>query len=212
MSASIKSICAPALALALLSAPAFAGGLTAAVGEPAVEPSAAPAVGGDWTGAWVGLNIGSIKSNAKETNPADAFNESHHGTSYGIAAGYDFDLGNWVVGGALSWNKGKMDVVKADPTDPTEVTVKLDNIKRLSVRAGYDLGPALVYASLGTGRVTLSGNGEKASQNIKSIGLGVDYKLSDSWVVGGQILRDQYKDGTESLKFTTASINIGMRF
>ena len=121
--------------------PVMAGGMAAPVTEPMVAmPAATPAPmqDGNWTGAYVAGDLGVARSSQGGT--------SHNGGAYGVRGGYDMDLGQWVVGGALSWDKTNLGVGTGGD--------RLNDIARLSVRAGRDLGQTLVYATAGVARAT----------------------------------------------------------
>jgi len=79
-----------------LCGPALAGSLDDAVVDvPVTAPPPAPlAQIGDWTGFYTGLQLGYGDADGPED--LDGNNEL-----YGFHAGYDYDLGNWVIGGEL---------------------------------------------------------------------------------------------------------------
>lgn len=181
--------------------PALAGGLAQPVMEPVVEAAPAPvevSSGGDWTGFHAGLQLG--YGSAKNGG------SSQEGGLYGLRAGYDHDFGNWVLGGALDWNKADIGLNATD---------NLDSIARLGVRAGVDLGRTLVYATAGAARAEVDQAGTNVSDNGYFGGVGLDYAVNDRWTVGGEVLTHRFEDfggGTTSLSATTAGVNVGMRF
>ena len=188
-------------ALAAMAAPALAGGLAQPVMEPVVEAAPAPVVvapNGDWTGFHASLQLG--YGSAKNGGPSD------QGGLYGVRAGYDHDFGNWVLGGALDWNKADIDLNATD---------SLDSVARLGLRAGVDMGRSLVYATGGLARAEVDQAGTNVSDNGWFGGVGMDYQINDRWTVGGEILTHRFEDfggGTTTLSATTALLNVGMRF
>lgn len=193
-----RAILIPVVLMA--AAPAFAGGLT----EPLPEtPVAAPVVveqpGLDWTGGWVGarLGYGDVSAGADDGN----------GMIYGLAAGYDWDFGQWVAGAGVDWEKADIDIGTGGDA--------LDSITRLKLRAGADLGRTLVYATAGPAWADATVGGASQDDNGWFAGIGADYALTERWTVGGELLTNQFDDfggtGTD-LEATTATVNVGLRF
>ncbi|MCV2870560.1 porin family protein [Defluviimonas sp. WL0002] len=180
------------------AAPAFAGGLSEPVSEPVIQPVVPMATGADWTGAYVTGRLGY----GDVSDPSDG-----NGMTYGIGGGYDWDLGDWVVGVAGNYDATDIDL------DATGDSV--DSIARLGVRAGRDFGNTLVYATAGAARADATIGGADLSDNGWYAGIGMDYALTDRMTVGGEILTNRFNDfdGTGSdLRATTAAVNLGFRF
>ena len=184
---------------ALMGVPALAGGLNQPVTEPApMAPVVQIAPSQDWTGGYVGAQLG--YGRGKYAGTADS------GATYGLRAGYDWDLGNWVLGAGIDWDKSEMNMGGG---------TKIDNIARLKLRAGADLGRTLVYATAGGAHVKADIAGVGMSDNGWFAGLGAEYAINDRWTVGGEVLENRFDNfnGTGSdLKATTASVNMGFRF
>ncbi len=184
---------------AMLSVPAFAGGLS----EPVMEPApAAPVVqvapSHDWTGGYVGGQLGYSDGSYGGLN-------GNNGT-YGVRAGYDWDFGKWVLGAGLDWDK-----VDTDLGGGTNI----DSITRLKVRAGADLGRTLVYATAGGAHAKADIAGVGRSDNGWFAGIGAEYAINDRWSVGGEVLTNQFDDFDNTgsdLEATTATVNVGFRF
>lgn len=180
------------------AAPAFAGGLSEPVPEPVIQPVVPLATGTDWTGGYVTGRLGY----GDVTDPTGG-----DGLTYGIGGGYDWDLGDWVVGVAGNYDGANIDLDTAGDS--------LDSIARLGVRAGRDLGRTLVYATAGAARADATIGGADLSDNGWYAGIGLDYALTDRMTVGGELLTNRFDDfdGTGSdLRATTASVNLGLRF
>lgn len=186
--------------LGTLAVPALAGGYSAPVTEaPVAAPVIAAPVGTDWTGGYVGAQIG--------YGDASAGAVDGDGATYGLRAGYDWDLGNWVVGAGVDWDKTEIDLGTGSDN--------IDSIARLKLRAGYDLGRTLVYGTAGAARAEADLGGVSRSDNGWFAGIGADYALNDRWTVGGELLHNQFDDFDNTgidLDATTASINVGFRF
>lgn len=183
-----------------LAVPALAGGYSAPVTEaPVAAPVVAAPVGADWTGGYVGAQIGYGDASAGAVDGG--------GATYGLRGGYDWDLGNWVVGAGVDWDKTEIDLGTG--------TDNIDNIARLKLRAGYDLGRTLVYGTGGLARAKADLGGVSRSDNGWFAGIGAEYALNGRWTLGGEVLHNQFDDfdntGTD-LDATTASVNVGFRF
>lgn len=192
------------IATVTLTAPAFAGGPVAVADEPAVIPAAEPYVapGVDWSGAYVGaqLGYGDVNSNGAGLDG--------NGLLGGVHAGYRWDLGNWVAGGELSWDKASIDLgaVAGD---------QLDSIAALKLMAGREIGNSLVYGTLGAAQAKASVGGADQSDSGMVYGLGFDYAVNDRWTVGGEVLQHQFNDfdgTTNDFDATTIKAKVGLQF
>ncbi len=158
------------------AAPAFAGSLDYTPVDPAptaaVVPTAAP-LGSDWSGPYVGLSFGNL--NTQTGNTWD------NGGVYGIYGGYDYDFGNVVVGGELDFQAG---------ADYSIAGVKVDNISRLKGRLGYDAGRTLIYGTAGVARIDSSLGDATGPVG----GVGLEYKVNDTFTVGGEALSHRFED------------------
>ncbi len=96
----------------------------------AIALMASTAMAGDWTGGYVGAQLGYGK-----VKPSGGIADGSGGI-YGIHAGYDYDFGDWVLGGELDYDRLKIDV-----GSPTAATA--DYVTRAKLRLGYDFGNAL---------------------------------------------------------------------
>jgi outer membrane immunogenic protein len=179
---------------------AFAGSPEeAAVEAPVYVPAPAPvAIGGDWTGFYTGLQLGyaDVDSDSGLLDGDDI--------SYGFHAGYDYDFGQFVLGGELDYDK--MDV------DLGGGAAELESVARAKIRGGYDLGRTLVYATAGYALAETSVGDEDG----QFYGLGVAYQVTDRYQVGAEILDHSFDDvgGTagNDLDATTLTIRGSLRF
>lgn len=192
-----------ALGMALvgaLSAPVLAGGLTEPLPEaPVAAPVAPVVVGTDWTGAYIGGQLGYGDVNATGLDG--------DGVTYGLRGGYDWDFGNWVLGVGADYDWTDIDLGGAGDT--------LDSVARLKLRAGADLGRALVYGTAGAAHAKADVGGSSLSDTGWFAGVGADYLITDQWTVGAEVLTHQFDDFDNSgvdVDATTASVNVGFRF
>jgi outer membrane immunogenic protein len=173
------ALMAPAV---LVGGAAFAGGPLEPIAEPVVEPVAPVDFDAslDWTGFYAGasLGYGDVDSNGAGLDG--------NGWLGGVAAGYRRDFGTLVTGVELDY-------------DVTDISVggaagELDSVARLKFSAGTEIGSALVYGTLGAARAEATVAGASLSDTGIVGGIGVDYAITDSMVVGGELLEHRFSD------------------
>ena len=166
------------VALVTAATPAFSG----SIAEPVYDTSEVvaevfaptPSFGGEWTGFYGGVQIGRLDVDG--TGAADGDD-----LGYGVHAGYDHDFGSFVLGGELDHDVTGVDLGG---------TATVDNVTRLKLRAGYDIGRTLLYATAGVARLDTS----IGSENGEFGGVGMAYQLTDQFVVGGEVLSHKFDD------------------
>ena len=181
-----------------LAGPALAGNLAPAIVEAPV--AVAPVIqtsNADWTGFYGGVSAGYGWGDDAAEDADDA--------TYGVFGGYTHDLGNWVVGGELEYAK----------SDLENATVGVDDMTRLKLRAGYDLGKVVVYGIAGANYANATIGGVDYSDTGVSYGIGADYALSDAVVAGFEVLQNDFNEFDNSgsdLSATTVAAKIAYRF
>lgn len=199
----MKKIAVAVLTMTALGAPAFAGGPVVVEAEPVIVPAPAPVVyGADWSGFYAGGQLGYADAST------DGGVYDGNGGTYGVHAGYRWDLGNTVLGVEADWDKVGADlgVIAGD---------ELDSIARLKLVAGYDMGQTLVYGTAGAAKAKGTVNGADFSENGWSLGAGVTYAINDQWTVGGEVLKNKFGDVVapgSDLDATTATLRVGFKF
>ncbi|WP_238366048.1 outer membrane protein [Mesobacterium pallidum] len=183
-----------ALAALILPAPLLAGSLTPPA-DPVVVTPAAPApvaVGGDWTGGYAGVQLGYGNYATDPGTDSDGF-------IYGAHAGYDYDFGQFILGGEVDIDAGDLQAAGGD----------VDNIARAKLRAGYDLGRTMVYATGGAARVT----GDFGDDTGWTAGLGMSYAVTDNFLVGAEALTTRFDDvGGSDLNANTLGLRASFKF
>jgi outer membrane immunogenic protein len=172
----MKRILLSSVALTLMATTSFAGSADPAPVEPMISQpiSVAPApMGGEWTGAYGGLSFGNLSAETDTVDDSEGV--------YGVFGGYDYDFGQFVLGGELDYQTGN---------DISLGGVDVDNILRAKVRGGYDLGRTLVYATVGAAQLNTNIGDDTGIVG----GLGVDYKVTDNFSVGGEYLAHRFED------------------
>ena len=201
----MNKLAALALGVAVLAPfAASAGGLATPVAEPVVAPAVVMPVvapNGDWTG-WYGgasLGYGSISS-------GDTFDGSD--AIGGLMGGYRYDFGTWVGGveADYDWANISMDNL-ADAS--------LDSVYRLKLQAGADLGKTFLYGTAGIARGTVSFDGTDYASNGWVAGVGADYAINEKWLVGGEVLYNQFDNFANTNidgDLTTIKARVAYRF
>lgn len=194
------------LAVAAFSTPlaAFAGGPVPVANEPMIAepmPVAVAPPSGEWGGFYGGAQVGygNITSGGAGLDG--------NGAIGGLHAGYRYDFGRAVVGGELDYNVSNIDLGVGDNS--------LDSVARLKLMAGADLGRALVYVTAGAASAEATIAGSSASDDGYFAGIGVDYQLTDTWTVGGELIGHRFEDfdGTGvDVEATTVQAKVAYRF
>lgn len=204
MKTTIAKTLTPAFAALVLALPAHAGGMAAPITEPTVAPAPMPvyaAPSTDWTGGYVGaqLGYGDITSGGAGLDG--------NGAIGGIYGGYRMDFGKFVSGVEVGYDASNVDLGSSGD--------KLDNVARLKLIGGVDLGQTLVYGTIGAARAKATVSGSGLSGNGYLFGVGADYALNDKWTVGGELLShhfDNFGSSGVDLKATTVEAKVAYRF
>jgi len=182
------------------SAPVFAGSFDPAPAEPVVAAPAPvlAAPSADWTGAYAGLQLG--------YGTGDVDGTDFDGVLGGAHVGYRADFGSWVLGGELDYNLADLGLDGG--------AGEIDEIARLKLQAGYDLGDSLVYATAG-GAYAGADIGGSLSDTGWAAGLGFDTRITSNMTAGVEYLYHEFSnfDGTGSdVTANTISAKVGFQF
>jgi outer membrane immunogenic protein len=198
-----RSTAALAAIISLTAAPVLADGLS----QPVIERSPAPVVAAvpGWGGFYLGGQLGRMNSTTASpfiTGLEFAFSEA----SYGVHVGYMHDLGDFVLGAEIDhdiFNLGEGDIV-FNGSELGQFLYDQDaTTTRLKLRAGYNLGRILPYATAGVARLSVDGD----TNNGNFLGLGVAYKATEKFLVGAEFLRQKF-DGTDAGDVTANRISL----
>lgn len=163
-----------------------------------VAGSAMAQSSGDWTGFYGGLQLGYIDS---DTNVAGLDGD---GVIGGIILGYDYDLGDWVVGGGFDYDWTDVDLGSA---------ATVEDVWRLKVRAGYNVTPdGLLYGTVGYAE---AGTDTLGSDDGWFIGAGYEQIIAPNVSLGGEILYHEFDDFQSTgvdVDATTIQIRASYRF
>ena len=163
-----------------------------------VEPAVTVVQDYDWTGPSVGLGFGYIPD-------VNSGGDSPSGLVYGLQAAYDYDFGDYVVGGILSYGTTDIDFDNG---------VDVDDIWRIGIRAGIDAGRNWFYGSVGYTSVTTSGPDNPGDSGGYFIGLGYEVFLTEVLTAGAEIVYSDYSDFDDdtSASPTTLGLSLNYRF
>lgn len=189
-----------AATFAVASGPALAGSATPPAPDPVIEaPAPAPVPDSpDWTGGYVGgqIGYGNVDTNA--------FGVDGDGAIGGLTAGYDYDFGQWVVGGGLDYDWADISLGAGNPD--------LENVFRVKLRGGYKIGNGLVY---GTGGWAQADTDTLGDDDGYFAGLGYEHMVTQNFSVGGEALYHEFSNfgtTTTDVEATTVQVRGTFRF
>jgi len=197
----MKFLLSATAATALMAGTAFAGNIEPAPMEPVLAPAPAPVFSSpNWTGFYAGGQLGYANV---DTNFAGVDGDGLIG---GLTAGYDYDLGNWVVGAGLDYDWTDVSLNNVPSTD-------IDNIFRAKLRGGYKLGNGLLYATAGYANADTNNLGDEDGYFV---GAGYEHMVTQNVSLGGEILYHEF-DGFNTtpntdVEATTAQVRATFRF
>ncbi|MCC6983462.1 MAG: porin family protein [Bauldia sp.] len=176
--------------LIALTAPAFAADAVApAPPQVYVPPAPVAPAGFDWSGLYAGVEAGYGWGDLEDTGGALGGDIDADGGLAGVFAGYNADLGGYVIGGEVDalWSG----MGGTNGTNEGEINW----LSSARVRAGVDVGRILIYgtAGLAVGGVEVTGPGVDVSNTQVgwTAGGGADVAISDSMFLRGEY---QYVD------------------
>ncbi|MCV3270160.1 outer membrane protein [Roseobacter sinensis] len=168
---------------------AYAGNLEPAPAEPVVfEPAAVAAP--FWAGGYAGVQLGYVYSEfdlGSATSPDDFDDDSVIG---GFNFGYLWELNNgWHIGPEFQYDFADVSVADAGTGD----TASFDEIARLKLIVGREVGQGLVYGSAGIAYASFDDvgtifDGFDGSDTNYVLGFGYDHRLGENWTLGGEYM------------------------
>src|SRR6056297_284206 len=187
-------------AMALAAGPGFAGSATPPEPDPVIAapvPAPAPA-SPNWTGPYLGGQIGwgNVDTNVPGVSGDDVIG--------GLVAGYDYDFGQWVVGGGLDYDWADIGLGAGNPT--------LENVFRVKARGGYKIGNGLLYGTGGWAQADTSTLGDDDGYFI---GAGYEHMVMQNVSLGGEVLYhafDNFGPTTTDIEATTVQVRGTFRF
>lgn len=172
---------------------------------------AAQAQSTDWSGLYGGAALDFTRVEISNPGSGAVTNEGN-GLMIGAEGGYRYDLGQVVLGATASVMFGSVHaepVVGSVPQDPA-----LNTLMTVGVEAGYDLGQVLVYGGIGhtwSSMRTIAGS--RRFESGIQYGIGADYMLTDTIMVGGAISQTILDDFSGSdVQATSFGLRAAYRF
>ncbi|MEL6643717.1 MAG: outer membrane beta-barrel protein [Pseudomonadota bacterium] len=160
--------------------------------------AATPAVAQEKGAVYGGLQLGQLS-----TDTSGAASIDGDDLIYGLHVGYDLDLGLAVVGGELDVDFGDIELGGGAET--------IDSVTRFKLRAGRNVGDALIYGTAGLARADAS----LGTDNGTFLGAGVGFDTGTGWVLGGELLIHDFDDFENTgidIEATTFTARASFRF
>ncbi|GFE66648.1 outer membrane protein [Litoreibacter roseus] len=189
----------------MITSPVWAGSFEPA--EPVPSPVVtAPVVDAapiyDWTGFSVGaqLSYGDVETDGAADLDGDDF-------LYGLRAYYDYDFGNFVVGGGIQYDRADIDL---------DDVAAIDSVLRIGARVGIPSGRNFYYGTAGYARAdTDDGTLSVGSSDGYFVGAGYEVFLTEQITAGAELLYHEFDDfDVDDLEAeaTTLGLSVNYRF
>ncbi len=203
----IRSTTALVLILAASAGGAYAAG-PAPASEPIVSSPPPPPPPPFWEGAYIGAQLGYAYGEFDIDDAIDG-DDDDDGFIGGITAGYLWSLNNgWYIGPEFQYDwADKLTVRDADTGD----TASFDEMARLKLIVGYELGNGLLFGSGGAAYGSLDSAGDIFDIDSDTnwvLGFGYDWRVGDNWSVGAEY---QYHD-FDDINVNTIHLRTAYRF
>jgi outer membrane immunogenic protein len=209
-----KLAIAASTALILTSSAAFAADLSVYQSSPIAY--SAPSF--SWTGGYVGLNAGygwgQTDISAGGTNNNNAIN----GVVGGIQAGYNYDMGGFVLGAEADFNLTNVHHSEAGST------VRVNNFGTVRARAGLVADRFMPYVTAGVaygrGYIEVAGTGKEEQTHWGwAAGLGAEYAVADNITVRAEYIHTGLAGSNYTLggspsdvRFNFGTVRAGVNF
>jgi outer membrane immunogenic protein len=185
--------------------------------------------GNPWQGFYAGINADYATSQTKEKNDFGKWNGS--GVGGGLQAGYNQDLGGFVLGGEADFGLNHIDGTSDPIFGGKKLHSQMDGSASLRARAGFPisgLDNVLVYGTGGLAiaqwRERYTDTGEPSDTDSKTyygwtLGGGLEFPLSENMSLKAEYLYADYgsktfdlTNGPYSVKNTTSTFRIGLNW
>lgn len=173
--------------------------------------TAAQAQDDAWTGLYGGLGLDFTNVRIVPLAGGAATNEGN-GLLVGAQGGYRYDLGDIVLGANAEVTFGGIEVPPV--AGPIPINPSLDMLAGVGIEAGYDLGDLLVYGGVGyTWATATNAAGNRMYDSGSEFGIGADYMLTDTMIVGGGVTRLNLNNfGGSDFRATSFGLRAAFRF
>lgn len=147
---------------------------------------------------------------ARDRTPAAGCDGNTGGADYGLRAGYDRQVGRWVLGAVLEYGANDVrDAVSAFSTTPARYTMirKIESIAALRGRAGWAIDDRqLAYLTAGIAKASVE-NRHFTSNTVNTfrdssegnaegtqVGVGYERRIGDRWSLSAEYLMTMLED------------------
>ena len=147
---------------------------------------------------------------ARDRTPAAGCDENTGGADYGVRAGYDWQVGNWVFGALLEYGANDIrDAVSAFSTTPARYTMirKIESLAALRGRAGWAFDDRqLAYVTAGIAKASVE-NRHFSSNTVNTfrdssegnaegtqVGIGYERRIGERWSLSAEYLMTMLED------------------
>ena len=149
-----------------------------------------------WSGPYFGIHAGKGWSGLTSEHPEEnwwtrednqQFKSDLAGVLKGGQAGYNYQVGRWVIGGEVSYSDAKMGNSAVSPYFPlSDYEADINGIFSAIVRLGYDVSGTLIYLKGGyaSAKIETSNSDvrritkERGRHTGPTVGAGIEHKLS----------------------------------
>lgn len=156
---------------------------------------------GDWTGSSVGgqMGVADVSTDGPQTLDGDGF-------MVGLRAHYDYDFGNYVIGGGIEFDRGDVELGGG--------TFSFDEVLRLKARAGIDAGQNWYYGTFGYAQGSVDDPSDSVGDSEGYfLGLGYEVLLSERATAGAEIIYHNFDDfDLDGLEVDATTLNLSVNF
>jgi outer membrane immunogenic protein len=170
----------------------------------------------DWTGAYIGAMVGSscIDGTLYDNTAATQWEMSGCGFKGGALVGYNYQMGDWVLGAEADWSRTNKVVKNTDPT--ADFSFALNHEVTVRSRVGYAVDDTLFFLTGGAAfaQGNLDGIISADPDNIHgkhwgwAIGGGVEHAFTDQFRLKLDYLYTQYHGDNYSSTTCTVACNV----
>ena len=209
----LRFYCVTSMVL-LTATVAQAGNLKEVSADPPIAPIATPVEVSDWTGFYAGLQFDAVSGNT-ERDSISSFKADLEGSIVSGFVGYRWAFGQYIVGAELDIalnGDGKM--IYTEGGLGTGQTYDINSALRFGAEFGMELGGGLAYVGLGFTKLDVELNNEFDDLGYY-VGIGYDYFVSDSIMVGVEINYHDFNDldgASDRVTPITLGINVAHKF
>ena len=209
----LRFYCVTSMVL-LTATVAQAGNLKEVSADPPIAPIATPVEVSDWTGFYAGLQFDAVSGNT-ERDSISIFKADLEGSIVSGFVGYRWAFGQYIVGAELDIalnGDGKM--IYTEGGLGTGQPYDINSALRFGAEFGMELGGGLAYVGLGFTKLDVELNNEFDDLGYY-VGIGYDYFVSDSIMVGVEINYHDFNDldgASDRVTPITLGINVAHKF